>query len=101
METVLNANIEMRPVTDVNPLPKTLPGQSVTLAKVRGAWRMSDDDHGFLIEESRHREAGFEYDVELALDAQRQEEEARIWQSEKYTNYSSADESEDGGEVGP
>ena len=101
LETVLNANVEMRPVTDVNPLPKTLPGQSVTLAKVRGAWRMSDDDHGFLIEESRHREAGFEYNVELALDAQRQEEEARIWQNEKYTNYSSADESEDGGEVGP
>lgn len=57
---------------------------------------MSDDDHGFLIEESRHRDAGFEYNVELAMDAQRQEEEARIWQSEKYTNYSSGEDSEGG-----
>ena len=96
LETVLNANIEMRQVTDVNPLPNRLPRQSVELAKDRGAWRMSDDDHGFLIEESRHRDAGFEYNVELAMDAQRQEEEARIWQSEKYTNYSSGEDSEGG-----
>ena len=96
LETVLNANIEMRPVTDINPLPKRMTRQSIELARDRGAWRMSDDDHGFLIEESRHREAGFEYNVELAMDSQRQEEEARIWQSEKYANYNSTDESEDG-----
>jgi len=30
------------------------------------------------------------------MDSQRQEEEARIWQSEKYANYNSSDESEDG-----
>ena len=47
LETVLNANIEMRQVTDVNPLPNRLPCQSVELAKDRGAWRMSDNDHGF------------------------------------------------------
>lgn len=96
LETVLNANIEMRPVTDINPLPKRMTSQSIELARDRGAWRMSDDDHGFLIEESRHREEGFEYNVELALDSQRQEEEARIWQSEKYANYNSTDESQDG-----
>ena len=86
----------MRPVTDINPLPKRMTSQSIELARDRGAWRMSDDDHGFLIEESRHREEGFEYNVELALDSQRQEEEARIWQSEKYANYNSTDESQDG-----
>ncbi len=96
LEIVLNVNIEMRPVTTTNSLPKRLHRTSVAVARERGAWRMSDDDHGFLIEESRYREAGFEYNEELALDARQQEEEARIWQSEKYTNYSSADKSEDG-----
>ena len=97
LETVLNANIEMRPVTDINPLHKRMTRQSIELARDdRGAWRMSGDDHGFLIEKSRHREAGFEYNVEMALDSQRQEEEARIWQSKKYANYNSTDESEYG-----
>ena len=40
---------------------------------------MSDEDHAFLIEEARNRDAGYEYNEELALDAQRQEEEANIW----------------------
>jgi len=35
---------------------------------------MSDEDHAFLIEEAHNRDTGCEYNEELALDAQRQEE---------------------------
>jgi len=56
---------------------------------------MSDNEHAFLIEESRNRDAGYEYNEELALDAQQQEEEAKIWQSTKYVNHDCEESDED------
>ena len=47
LETVLNVNLEMRGTSNDNPLPKRLKHNSVLIAKYRGAWRMSDDDHVF------------------------------------------------------
>jgi hypothetical protein len=64
LETVVNANLEMRGTSNNNPLPKRLKRNSVLIAKDRGAWRISDDDHAFLIEESRNRECGNEFDEE-------------------------------------
>ena len=56
---------------------------------------MPDDESTFLIEQSRNRDAGYEYNEELALDAQQQEEEAKIWQSTKYVNHDSEESDKD------
>ena len=95
LETVLNANLEMRGTSFNNPLPKRLKRNSALIAKDRGSWRMSDDDDVFLIEESRNRECGNEFDEELALNVRQQENEAKVWQQAKYVNHDSGEESDD------
>ena len=95
LETVLDANLELRWLADDNPLPKRLKHKSGTIANNRGAWRMSDEAHAFIIEESRNRDSGYEYNEDLALEAQRQEEEAKVWQRAKYFSQYDSDDSDE------
>ena len=47
LDQVVNANIDMRAVTDSNggnPLPRRMPRDSRARARSGGAWRMSDSD---------------------------------------------------------
>lgn len=93
LETVLNANLNMRTRSAENPFNKRMKKSSVDIADARGAWRMSDDDHGFLMEESRNREEFNEYDEGMALEARQAEEEKMKWQQAPIRN--GADESGD------
>jgi len=67
LETVVNANIDMRARSDQNPFRSGLMRRSIKKASIHGAWRMSDGDHAFIMEETRNRELFNEYDEELAL----------------------------------
>ena len=46
-----------------NPLPNRLHKDTVQYAKEKGAWCISDEDHTFLVEETKRR-AIFDYDQE-------------------------------------
>ena len=80
LETVVNANINMRARSEQNPFQKSMKNAGIAKADAHGAWRMSDEDHAFLMEESRNREEFNEYDEELALAVRQQEEDAKKWQ---------------------
>ena len=95
LETVLNANLNMRAQSAEIPLRKGMPKKSVEIADSLGAWRMSDDDHGFLIEEARNREMFNEYDEEMALDVRRAEEEKMKWQQAPNLNENSDDDDDE------
>ena len=78
---VVDANIQMRCFTSAsgdNPLPK-MPKASKERAEDRGAWRMSDKDYAFLLEEIRLREDNFEYDIAAANEVLQQEREEEKW----------------------
>ena len=47
-----------------NPLPSRLNEKTVAYAQEKGAWCISDEDHNFLVEETKMR-AVFDYDQEL------------------------------------
>ncbi len=95
LETVLHGDLDLLAMSDENPLPKRMRKTSVSIAMDRCAWRMSDEDHAFLMEESRNREECNEYDEELALEAREQEKEANKWrEAVKPTNL--LDESDEG-----
>ena len=63
-----------------NPLPK-MPKESKERAEERGAWRMSDKDYAFLLEEIRLREDNFECDIAAANEVLQQEREEEKWAS--------------------
>ena len=76
-----------------NPLP-TMPGISKKRAEDNGAWRMSDDDSLFLVEEVCLREDNFEYDIAVANKALQQEREEQRWS----TVHHQGEDSEEGDE---
>ena len=64
LENVINANLNMAKFDDENnPLPNRLHKDTVQYAKEKGAWCISDEDHTFLVEETKRR-AIFDYDQE-------------------------------------
>ncbi len=89
------SNINLLNLSDNNPLPKRIGRDSRAIANLRGAWRMSDDDHEFMMEEARNREEGNKYDEELALEVRRQEEEASKWRAATNNGDDMFDDSED------
>ena len=82
VETVLNANINMHAQSEQNPLQKRINMAGTDKANIHGAWRMPDEDHAFLIEESRNREECNESDDDLALAVHQEEEDTKKWQQE-------------------
>ena len=56
LEQVLIPNLKVRPVSSDNPLPTGMRHASRQIAKQRGAWRISDEDNVFLLEESYSRD---------------------------------------------
>ena len=96
LDQVVNANVDMRSFTNEgggNPLP-TMPGISKKRAEDNGAWRMSDDDSLFLVEEVCLREDNFEYDIAVANKALQQEREEQRWS----TVHHQGEDSEEGDE---
>ena len=64
LENVINANLNMAKLdNEHNPLPKRLNNKVAEYAMERGAWCISDEDHIFLVEETKRR-AVFDYDQE-------------------------------------
>ena len=66
LEKVVNTNIDMRLFMEKegeNPLPSKVNHE---IALRRGAWRMSDSDYIFLMEETQLREDVCEYDIGVA-----------------------------------
>jgi len=94
LETVMHANLILRARSEENPLPPRTWKTSVAIADERGAWRMSDDDHAFLMEESRNREECNEYDKELALQVREEEERAKKWTQAPNLHENESDEEE-------
>ena len=79
LETVLNANLDMRQLSEDNPLPLRMKKKGRDIANERGAWRMSDGDHAFLMEESRNREMNNEYDEEAVMEVREEAERRKKW----------------------
>ena len=71
------ANLRLRPRSEGNQMRIGTQRATIAIAEERGAWRMSDDDHAFLVEESQNREANNEFDMEIASEVM-EEEAARI-----------------------
>ena len=64
LENVINANLNMAELDNKhNPLPNRLNKNVAEYAKEKGAWCISDEDHTFLVEETKRR-AVFDYDQE-------------------------------------
>ena len=64
LETVLDADVMIMPMSDENQFRKGMDKQILKHAEQHGAWRISDVSHSFMIEES-HRRSGWEYQKEL------------------------------------
>ena len=96
LETVLDDNVNMRLRTEENMLPSRVSGAVVQKAHDRGAWRISDEDYAFIIEESRFREMNNQYDEEAAAEVRASEEARRRWQeAPRESNNGGSDEEED------
>ena len=67
----------MHAQSEQNPLQKRINMAGTDKANIHGAWHMPDEDHAFLIEESRNREECNEYDKDLALAVHQEEEDAK------------------------
>ena len=63
MEQVVNANVNMRPLSEDNPFHCTMRKDSDTRVKINGVWCIYNENHAFLIDETRVREEHEEYDV--------------------------------------
>ena len=75
----VNANIDLHEFTGAdgeNPLPREV---SVAQARKTGAWRMSDIENVFMVEETQNREDTCEYDIAEANIILEQEQEAEQW----------------------
>ena len=77
LEQVAIPNLKLRPRSDANPLRKGMKRYSVNIAEQRGAWRISDEDHAFLLEESRIREDEncYDYDPDIVNKLRREDEQ--------------------------
>ena len=75
---VIIPNLKVRPVSSDNPLPVGMRKVSKQIASRRGAWRISDEDNAFLLEESHSREDArfYNYDQEK-VDKLRQVQEQK------------------------
>ena len=51
-----------------NLLPSRLNEKAVAYAKEKGAWCISDEDHNFLVEETKRRAVFDQYDQELIAE---------------------------------
>ena len=80
LETVVNANVNICAHIRHDPFQRQMPKAGVEKAKKHGAWRITDDDHAFLMEESHNREEWNKYDKEMALSVGQEAEEAKKWQ---------------------
>ena len=81
LEKVVNKNVDIRSLSEYDPFHCTMPKNSVTRARVDGAWRISDEDHAFLMDEARVWEEHNEYDVELANEVLQQQREDEKWKN--------------------
>ena len=52
-QEAVHVNVDMRTLTEDNPFHGTIPKDSVTRVSVDGAWRISDEDHAFLMDKAR------------------------------------------------
>ena len=95
LETVLQSNINLRARSDDNPLPRAMLKAVVAIADTRGVWRMSDDDHAFLMEESRSKEMNNEFDAEMALAAREEQERQQMWKQAPANNDDNSEEDEE------
>ena len=77
LEQVAIPNLKLRPRSDANQLRKGMKRSSVNIAEQRGAWRISDEDHAFLLEESRIREDEnfYDYDPVIVNKLRREDEQ--------------------------
>ena len=83
LEQVVNASVDLRCYIDNegdNPLP-SLPNIIRERAAEDGAWRMSDSNYIFLIEENRLREDNYEYNIVEANTVLHQERINEQWKS--------------------
>ena len=78
LEKVINANVNIRVRSHDNPLRRGLDPKIIEYADDHGAWRISDDDHAFLLEEGRLRD-GIEYDQELVQTKYVEIDETPVW----------------------
>ena len=81
LDQVVDANIDIRAFTAEgggNSLP-VMPAESKERALECGAWRVSDEDYAFLLEEVHLREDNNEYDVTVANYALHLEREEQQW----------------------
>ncbi|EJK47945.1 hypothetical protein THAOC_33300, partial [Thalassiosira oceanica] len=70
------ANLRLLPRSEANQIRFGTRRATIKIADERGAWRISDRDHAFLVEESQSREA-HEFDVKIANEVM-EEEAAKI-----------------------
>mmetsp|Transcript_2504 Transcript_2504/g.5568 ORF Transcript_2504/g.5568 Transcript_2504/m.5568 type:complete len:339 (+) Transcript_2504:2460-3476(+) len=76
LSKVAVANLRLLPRSEANQMRSGTRRTTIEVANERGAWRMADSDHAFLVEESQSREAN-EFDVKIA-DEVLEEEAAKI-----------------------
>ena len=67
LQQVLDAHLPLKILSDENPLRSRLRHDAIDYANTHSAWRIPDDDHAFMIEETRWRE-GFDYEEFVAED---------------------------------
>ena len=84
LEQVIIPNLKVRPVSNDNPLPVGMRKASKQIASQRGAWRISDEDNAFLLEESHSREDArfYNYDqekVDKLRQVQKQKPQLDTW----------------------
>ena len=65
LETVLDPDVLLRPRSEDTPLPSRLNKVSVNTANKTGAWRLSDTDHTFFVEETLSR-SSMEFEDDIA-----------------------------------
>lgn len=76
LSKVAVANLRLLPRSEANQMRSGTRRSTIQVANERGAWRMADTDHAFLVEESQSREAN-EFDVKVAEEVL-EEEAAKI-----------------------
>ena len=76
------ANLKLQVRSEENPLRREMDRRYVKIDDERGAWRVSDVDHAFLLEESRLRETNNVYDEKLASKVKEEEKkkiDSNLW----------------------
>jgi hypothetical protein len=91
LETVVNADVNFLEQSETNPIPTRLSRSARRIAENNGAWRMSDTDSLWIIQEARRRSA-MEYDEELARTFQEEMEVEATWWARNGDGVKSDDE---------